>query len=84
MASYLFGLLLNVWFWPFAVGGDTSISYDAEAGLGGNLIRFLTFSLVTSTLTWDTVRAVTTVLGIVLIGRPVLASLRRSPLARRS
>lgn len=84
LAAYLFGLLMNVWFWPFAVGGDTSISYDAEAGLGSNLIRFLTYSLVTSTLTWDTVRAITTVVGIVVIGRPVLAALRRSPLARRA
>lgn len=82
LAAYLFGLLMNVWFWPFAVGGGTSISYEATAGLGENLMRFLTYSLVTSTLTWDTVRAITTVVGILLIGRPVLAALRRSPLAR--
>ena len=83
LASYVFGLLMNVWFWPFAVGGDTSISYDAGAGFGGNLVRFLSYSLVSSTLTWDTVRAVTTVAGLLLIGRPVLAALRRSPLAQR-
>lgn len=83
LAAYVFGLLMNVWFWPFAVGGETSISYDAEAGAGANLVRFLAYSLVTSTLTWDTVRAITTVVGIVLIGRPVLAALRRSPLSRR-
>lgn len=81
-ASYLFGLLMNVWFWPFAVGGGTSISYDAAGSTGQNLMAFLTYSLVTSTLTWDTMRAITTVVGIVLIGRPVLAALRRSPLAR--
>lgn len=84
LASYLYGLLMNVWFWPFAVGGDTSISYDANAGPGTNLVRFLGYSLVTSTLTWDTVRAITTVAGVLLIGRPVLAALRRSPLAQRS
>jgi hypothetical protein len=82
LAAYVFGLLMNVWFWPFAVGGETSISYDAEAGIGGNLARFLAYSLVTSTLTWDTVRALTTVVGIALVGRPVLAALRRSALAR--
>ena len=83
LASYAFGLLMNVWFWPFAVGGDTGISYDAEAGVGANLVRFLSYSVVTSTLTWDTVRAITTGVGILLIGRPVLAALRRSALARR-
>ena len=81
-ASYLFGLLMNVWYWPFAVGSGTDISYDADAPVWENAVRFLAYSLVTSTLTWDTVRAVTTVVGILLIGRPVLAALRRSPLAR--
>ena len=84
LASYVFGLLMNVWFWPYAVGSNTSISYDAEAGVGVNLVRFLSYSLVTSTLTWDTVRAITTAVGILLIGRPVMAALRRSALARRS
>ena len=36
------------------------------------------YSLVTSTLTWDTLRAVTTVVGLVLVGRAILASLRRA------
>lgn len=83
LGSYVFGLLMNVWFWPFAVGSDTAISYDGAVSAGENLVRFLGYSLVTSTLTWDTVRAITTVVGILLIGRPVLAALRRSPLARR-
>lgn len=81
-SAYAFGLLMNVWFWPFAVGTGTGISYDAALGVGENLRRFFAYSLVTSTLTWDTVRAITTVLGVLLIGRPVLAALRRSPLAR--
>ena len=81
-AAYAFGLLMNVWFWPFAVGTGTGISYDAAVGAGENLRRFFAYSLVTSTLTWDTVRAITTVAGVLLIGRPILAALRRSPLAR--
>ena len=27
VASYRFGLLANLWFWPFAVGAGTGISY---------------------------------------------------------
>jgi hypothetical protein len=82
-ASYAFGLMMNLWFWPFAVGTGTGISYDGGAPIGENLASFALYSLVTSTLTWDTVRAVTTVIGIVAIGPAVLASLRRAKLPSR-
>ncbi|MBO0981992.1 ATP-binding cassette domain-containing protein [Microbacterium sp. SD291] len=78
VASYVFGLLMNVWFWPFAVGAGTAISYVPGAPLGQNLGSFLLYSLVTSTAGWDTLRAVTTIVGVILIGRPVLAALRRA------
>ncbi|WP_425522980.1 hypothetical protein [Microbacterium salsuginis] len=78
IASYAFGLLMNLWFWPFAVGYGTGISYDGAAPLGTNLSSFLVYSLVTSTLTWDSLRAITSVVGILVIGRPVLAALRRA------
>ncbi|MEW1835627.1 ABC transporter ATP-binding protein [Microbacterium sp. NPDC079995] len=77
VASYLFGLVMNLWFWPFAVGAGTTISYTPGAPLTENLASFLLYSLVTSTAGWDTVRAVTTVVGIALVGRPLLRSLRR-------
>jgi energy-coupling factor transport system ATP-binding protein/energy-coupling factor transport system substrate-specific component len=83
VASYLFGLMMNLWFWPFAVGSGTGISYTAGADAGQNLASFALYSLVTSTLTWDTVRAITTVVGIALIGPAVLAALRRARLGRR-
>jgi hypothetical protein len=51
-----------------------------SAPIGENLASFALYSLVTSTLTWDTVRAVTTVVGIALIGPAVRASLRRAKL----
>jgi energy-coupling factor transport system ATP-binding protein len=77
LASYVFGLLTNLWFWPFAVGAGTGISYVAGAPLGTNLSSFILYSLLTSTAGWDTLRAVTTVIGIAVIGRAVLAALRR-------
>jgi energy-coupling factor transport system ATP-binding protein/energy-coupling factor transport system substrate-specific component len=83
VASYLFGLIMNLWFWPFAVGAGTDISYAADAAPGQNLASFALYSLVTSTLTWDTVRALTTVIGIVLVGPAVLAALRRAKLSPR-
>ncbi|TFB68030.1 ECF transporter S component [Cryobacterium sp. Hz9] len=83
VASYLFGLMMNLWFWPFAVGSGTDISYTAGADPGQNLASFALYSLVTSTLTWDTVRAITTVVGIALVGPAVLAALRRARLSPR-
>ncbi|MDQ1060344.1 energy-coupling factor transporter ATP-binding protein EcfA2 [Arthrobacter globiformis] len=77
LASYVFGLLTNLWFWPFAVGAGTGISYVAGAPLGTNLSSFLLYSLVTSTAGWDTLRGITTVVGIAVVGRAILAALRR-------
>ncbi|TLM81305.1 ATP-binding cassette domain-containing protein [Pseudarthrobacter sp. NamE2] len=77
VASYLFGLLTNLWFWPFAVGAGTGISYEPGAPLATNLSSFLLYSLLTSTAGWDTLRAVTTIIGISVVGRAVLAALRR-------
>ncbi|MBT2534851.1 ATP-binding cassette domain-containing protein [Arthrobacter sp. ISL-69] len=77
LASYVFGLLTNLWFWPFAVGAGTGISYAPGAPLGTNLSSFLLYSLVTSTAGWDTLRAITTIVGIAVVGRAILAALRR-------
>lgn len=77
VASYVFGLLTNLWFWPFAVGAGTGISYVPGAPLATNLSSFLLYSLVTSTAGWDTLRAITTIVGIVMVGRAILAAFRR-------
>ncbi len=80
LASYLFGLIMNLWFWPFSVGLDSSIAYSAEAGIGQNLSNFLLYTLTTSTLSWDSVRAVVLVIGILTLGRPALNVLARTKL----
>ncbi len=84
VAAYAFGLIMNLWFWPFAVGSGTSISYLSGAPLGQNLASFGLYSLATSTLTWDTVRAITTAAGILLLGPAALAALRRAKVRPRS
>jgi hypothetical protein len=78
ISSYLFGLVMNLWFWPFAVGPNTSISFEQGAPIAQNLTSFLLYTLTTSTLTWDSVRAVALALAIVAIGKPVLAVLARA------
>lgn len=77
VASYVFGALMNLWFWPFAVGPQTSLSYLAGAPLWENLSHFGMYTLITSTVSWDTVRAITTGVGLALFGVPALAALRR-------
>ncbi|MGA7148989.1 MAG: ECF transporter S component, partial [Microbacterium sp.] len=78
VASYLFGLIMNLWFWPFAVGDGTGISYQPGAPIGENVASFLLYSLLTSILTWDTLRAIVTVVGVVVVGRAILIALRRA------
>lgn len=80
LASYLFGAVMNLWFWPFGVGPETSISYLPTGSLPENLGRFGIYTLITSTLTWDTIRALTTGIGLALIGVPALKALRRAKL----
>jgi energy-coupling factor transport system substrate-specific component len=80
-SAFLYGLLLNLSFWPFAIGEGTDISYVAGAGVLENLHRYLLFDLTTS-LGWDTGRAITNGILIVFAGPPVLAALRRA--ARRA
>lgn len=81
VASYLFGAVMNLWFWPFGVGPATAMSYEPGADFGTNLTHFGVYTLLTSTLTWDTVRAITTAVGLALFGIPALAALRRAKLS---
>jgi energy-coupling factor transport system substrate-specific component len=82
LVAYLFGILLNLSFWPFAVGSDTQLSFQAGAPILDNLHRFVIFTLLTSTAGWDTGRAITNVILIALAGPAVLVTLRRA--ARRA
>lgn len=77
LISVLFGLLMNLSFWPFVIGPDTQISFLPGASLAENLRRFLLFSVVTS-LGWEVGRAVTTATMTVLFGGIVLRILRRT------
>lgn len=81
LAALAYGLVMNLWFWPFLAGSDTSVSYVAGAGLTDNLRRFWAFHL-TSSLGFDLPRAVFSALFILVAGRPLLSALRR--VARRA
>ncbi len=78
VSAYAYGLLLNLAFWPFALGTDTALSYVAGAAVLDNLQRFLLYTLTTSAIGWDTGRAVTNAVAIALVGPAMLAALRRA------
>ncbi|GAB3822601.1 ECF transporter S component [Tessaracoccus terricola] len=86
VAAYVFGALMNLWFWPFISGtsvegagvGTGSLDYVPGAPLLENLARFGWFTLFTSTAGWDTGRAITTTIALLLLGGPVLGVLRRA------
>ena len=77
LAGLLYGLLMNLQLWPFAVGLESELSYVAGAPLSENLGRFIAFTLATS-LGFDIPRAVTTAVLVALTARPVLRALRRA------
>ncbi|MEA5055262.1 MAG: ECF transporter S component [Propionicimonas sp.] len=85
LSAYLFGLIMNLWFWPYLASGTAAnpgLAYVPGAPVGENLTRFWWFTLISSTAVWDTGRAVTNVFLVLVLGTPVLGALRRA--ARRA
>ncbi len=80
VSSYIFGLVMNLWFWPFSLAGDSTISYVPGAPFSENLASFLLYTLTTSTLGWDSVRAIVLAISILTLGPAVLAILKRTKL----
>jgi energy-coupling factor transport system substrate-specific component len=84
-AAYGYGLLLNLSSWPFVLGiaapGHTGLSFVPGDPLSENLHRFLVYTLITSTGSFDTGRAITNAVAIAVLGPAVLTTLRRA--ARR-
>jgi energy-coupling factor transport system substrate-specific component len=81
LSGYAFGLLVNLSFWPFSLDPASSIAYAPGLPFVDQLHRYLVYDATTS-LGWDTGRAVTTFVCILLAGPAVLTALRRA--ARRA
>lgn len=87
VVAYGFGVLMNMSSWPFLAGIELtyyegSLSFVPDAPLLDNLHRFAVYTLMTSTAGWDTGRAITNVIAIIVLGPAILATLRRA--ARRA
>jgi energy-coupling factor transport system substrate-specific component len=85
VTAYAFGLLLNLSSWPFVLGiavpGHAGLAFVPGDPPAVNLHRFLIYTLITSTGSFDTGRAITNGVAIVVLGPAVLTTLRRA--ARR-
>jgi energy-coupling factor transport system substrate-specific component len=75
-AALIYGLFTNFWFWPY-IGSTNRYSFVAGIGTIENLHRFVLFDLTTS-MGFDLTRAVTCAVMVLVLGRPVLAALRRA------
>lgn len=81
LCGYLFGFLSNLSFWPFSLDPASSIAYAPGASFTTQWHRYLLFDTTTS-LGWDTGRAVTNLACILIVGPAALATFRRA--ARRA
>lgn len=81
ISAFLFGALMDFAFWPFLLGGESTMSYQQALGVSGNLRRFAVYETVTA-FGWNLGRAITTDVLIVLLGPALLHVLRRA--ARRA
>jgi len=87
VVAYVFGALMNLWFWPYlaasTMGGQGGLAYVPGAPPLDNLRHFLWFSLLSSTAVWDTGRAITDAVMVAVLGPGVLAVLRRAAVKAR-
>ncbi len=76
-ASAAFGILMDLQFWPWALGSSTQLSYLPNGDISENVSRFITFHFATS-MAWDIPRAIFTSALIAFAGKAVLSALRRT------
>ena len=76
-AAAAFGILMDLQFWPWALGSNTQLSYIPGGSIAQNLNRFITFHFA-SAMAWDIPRAIFTSVLILFTGPSVLSALRRT------
>jgi energy-coupling factor transport system substrate-specific component len=71
----LFGAVMNLWFWPFALG-PAQMHWEIGIGVWETVQRYLVFYVVTS-LAWDIARAIGNFALVAFTGAAILRVLRR-------
>jgi energy-coupling factor transport system substrate-specific component len=72
--GFLYGAIMNLWFWPFARGG--ALDWHPGLDLAQSLDRYWSFYVATS-LGWDAAAAITNALLILVTGLVLMRTLRR-------
>ncbi|MGH2536118.1 MAG: ECF transporter S component [Candidatus Promineifilaceae bacterium] len=75
MWGFLYGAILNLYFWPF-LAGDPAVSWQPGEGVGAALGRYLAFYVATSAV-WDLAAALGNVALVLVAGLPVVRALSR-------
>ena len=73
--GFLYGAIINLWFWPLAVG-PAEQHWQPGIGVGAALGRYAVYYAATSAW-WDFFRAAGNALLIALVGLPTLRALER-------
>lgn len=76
-ASMFFGLLMDLQFWPWALGANTQLSYVAGASIATNAHRFIIYHFASS-MAWDVPRAIVTSVLTIITAPAVLFAMRRT------
>lgn len=78
LAGLTYGLVMNLWFWPFlGASAPSGAGFDPNAPLSTQLGNYLTFYVLTS-LGWDLPRGVLNASLLLLAAPAVAAALRRA------
>lgn len=70
IAGYLFGALMNLWFWPY-IAGEGQTFYQTGSSFAKTVKSYSLFYLATSFI-WDSTRALSNLLLILVIGVPLI------------
>ena len=77
--GFLFGVLMNLYFWPFTAPGvdvNAGLYWHPELSVTESITRYARFYAVTS-LGFDAFRAVGNVVLVLVLGAPVIRLLER-------
>ena len=76
VAGFAFGAVMNLWSWPY-IAGSSAIGWDPDLGAAVNVRHYAAYYATTSA-GWDAARAVGNAAMVVVVGRPLLATLDRA------
>lgn len=77
VAAELYGFIMDLSYWPIALGSGTQLSMDLSLGFAENADRFLRYHFV-GALAWDVPRAIFTATLVATTGSTVLTAIRRA------